>query len=369
MASSRIFVKGLPPIFSEAEFKKHFSQSSRDVTDVKIFPSRRIGYIGFRTSEEAKSAVKYFNKTFIRMSRIGVELARSVDATRSSGVHSTPLTAKEDVKVDSNYKGNLKRKREEGPEIQNDTKLKEFVDLWKPKSKKTAWENETSLQHSEPEAIVDDATALPDTAGQSDSEYEDFSKRSKAVRRRSNSPSAEELVTSTALNEELAGSDRDSEMPEPPKDTGRPAASDSDWARSRTSRLLDLTEDGETLPNYTAGRNANEELSKSLSEPEKIVTSGETRSATQNSMPTPPSEGPPSPGKPIPVDADIEAVRSSMRLFIRNLPFDVKQEDLELEFASYGNMEQVGHLLLLSTDDPVFVMSTLIGTTYASAID
>ena len=77
MESSRIFVRGLPPNFTEAEFKKHFSNPSA-VTDVKFMPKRRIGYVGYKNHNDAEKAVKYFNKSFIRMSRIGVELARPV---------------------------------------------------------------------------------------------------------------------------------------------------------------------------------------------------------------------------------------------------------------------------------------------------
>lgn len=77
MASSRIFVRNLPPTLSEADFRKHFAQRDA-VTDAKLLGHRRIGYVGFKTPEAAEKAVKYFNKTFIRMSRIGVELARPV---------------------------------------------------------------------------------------------------------------------------------------------------------------------------------------------------------------------------------------------------------------------------------------------------
>jgi len=77
MAESRIFVRNLPPTFSENEFKAHFSKFSVP-TDTRFFASRRIGYVGYRTPEDAAKAVKYFNKSFIRMSRIGVEIARPV---------------------------------------------------------------------------------------------------------------------------------------------------------------------------------------------------------------------------------------------------------------------------------------------------
>lgn len=77
MASSRIFIRGLPPSLSEDEFRKHFSRQS-GITDAKFFPQRRIGYVGYKSPEDAAKAVKYFNKTFIRMSRIAVEIARPV---------------------------------------------------------------------------------------------------------------------------------------------------------------------------------------------------------------------------------------------------------------------------------------------------
>lgn len=78
MASSRIFVKGLPPNISEADFRKHFSANGREITDVKLIPKRRIGYVGYKTSDEAAKAVKYFNRSYIRMSKIVVESARPV---------------------------------------------------------------------------------------------------------------------------------------------------------------------------------------------------------------------------------------------------------------------------------------------------
>lgn len=77
MDTSRIFVKGLPPHFTIEEFQRHFSNQC-EITDAKIIPHRRIGYVGFKNSENAAKAIKYHNKSFIRMSRITVEPAQSV---------------------------------------------------------------------------------------------------------------------------------------------------------------------------------------------------------------------------------------------------------------------------------------------------
>lgn len=78
MTSSRIFVKGLPPSITEAEFRKHFSAGNREITDVKLIPQRRIGYVGYKTPEVASKAIKYFNRSYVRMSKISVESARPV---------------------------------------------------------------------------------------------------------------------------------------------------------------------------------------------------------------------------------------------------------------------------------------------------
>ncbi len=77
MDTSRIFVKGLPPNLNEADLRKHFA-SKGHITDVKLIPHRRIGYVGYKSPQEAADAVKYFNRSFVRMSKISVEFAKPV---------------------------------------------------------------------------------------------------------------------------------------------------------------------------------------------------------------------------------------------------------------------------------------------------
>lgn len=88
MASSRIFVKNIPSTITEKEFKNHFSANGREITDVKILPHRRIAYVGYKTPDVANDAVKYFNRTFIRMSRVAVELAKPVSCAVPSQLDS-----------------------------------------------------------------------------------------------------------------------------------------------------------------------------------------------------------------------------------------------------------------------------------------
>lgn len=74
--SSRIFIRSLPPKFGEDDMRKHFGRFP--ITDIKCFPQRRIGYVGYKTPEDAEKAVKYFNKTFIKLTKIYAEIARPV---------------------------------------------------------------------------------------------------------------------------------------------------------------------------------------------------------------------------------------------------------------------------------------------------
>ena len=180
-ASSRIFVKGLPPTFTEAEFRKHFGQNCI-VTDAKIFPNRRIGYVGYKTPEDARKAVKYFNKTFIRMSRIGVELARPIQDAKNVQPSGSAPTARRSSVDQISSADNLKRKRSSDtkPEAE-DPKLKEFLQVMKAKGKKKAWESdvvgdEPVLNQQEQDDID---VAVVDQAGQSDDEYEAIPKKTK----------------------------------------------------------------------------------------------------------------------------------------------------------------------------------------------
>ncbi|EGP87879.1 uncharacterized protein MYCGRDRAFT_85600 [Zymoseptoria tritici IPO323] len=276
MESSRIFVKGLPPTFTEAEFRKHFSQADREVTDAKIFPNRRIGYVGYKTPEDAQKAVKYFNRTFVRMSRIGVELARPIEESKS--VRGGAPTARRDVVAQeaANNENNLKRKRESNvPEKEKDPKLQEFLDVYKPKSKKNAWESEklpvpaveTEMSEAKDVTVVADAP--------SDNEYETVPKKAK---------------------------------------------------KSKQEHAVTETSDG--APQEEVAR-----VPVRTSKPDDQVTNPEI------SIPTPPMDD--NEAQEASGDVEIEAVRSSMRLFVRNLPFNVQKEDLQAEFASYGNLEEV----------------------------
>lgn len=345
MASSRIFVKGLPPTFTDAEFKKHFS-SQRDITDAKIFPSRRIGYVGYKTPEDAQKAVKYFNRTFIRMSKIGVEIAWPIQDANSVRESAPASTAQRKSSADgeNGEKNALKRKRPSEDEKQEDPKLREFLEVMKPKSKKKAWETEAVQDYAGVKDKDQKDSNVLVKENESDEEYEKVPKKIKPQEWASEAVKPESQVAPDTLNAPL---DEDSNESAPVEATAEAngernlAVSDSDWARSRTSRLLGLLDDDEEEAIAQQPDQNMSEPSDDDAEPVKGAARDQATEEAESSMLTPPSETEPdSHSKPV-VETETEAVRSSMRLFIRNLPYDVKEADLEAEFAPFADLEEV----------------------------
>ena len=79
---SRLIVKNLPASLTQERLRKHFAASDGPggtLTDVKLVlkpdgTSRRFGFIGFKSAEEAERAKKWFNRSFVDSSRITVDV-------------------------------------------------------------------------------------------------------------------------------------------------------------------------------------------------------------------------------------------------------------------------------------------------------
>lgn len=329
MASSRIFVNGLPPSITEGDFKKHFSGIGQ-ITDAKVIPNRRIGFVGYRTPEEACKAVKHFNKTYIRMSRLRVELATPVqnsNVKRSSGANSEQI---------GEGKGKTRSQRQ-GPEDE-DPKLKEFLDISISRGKKRAraGKEQDAAGGTDRTQENDGSRALAEH--QSDDEYEDVPRKAKRAKQgpKDSSPDDGEVHQQSAdLANEAEIVPEQTLAHTSTKDEA--AVSDADWARSRTSRLLGLLDEDEDNEEDLHKDVADRATASPASdrEPEKGETGKRQAAESQNSMPKPPSDN--AEGR----SPDVERVRSTMRLFVRNLPYDVKEEDLEVVFEPYGSLEEV----------------------------
>ena len=79
---SRLIVKNLPTYVTPARLREHFQQKgcpAGTLTDVKVSlkqdgTSRRFGFIGYKTEQEAYAAKEWFDRTFLDSTRINVNV-------------------------------------------------------------------------------------------------------------------------------------------------------------------------------------------------------------------------------------------------------------------------------------------------------
>ncbi|OJD35483.1 pre-rrna processing protein [Diplodia corticola] len=336
MASSRIFVRNLPPTLAEADFRKHFAQKDA-VTDAKLLAHRRIGYVGYKTPEAAEKAVKYFNKTFIRMSRIGVELARPIDDApeprnrKRAPTAALPVADKPSEESASQAENSLKRKRGGEDSVAADPKLKEFLEAMKPASKNKTWAND---MHIDQTATAEDSTHVEPVnmpEADSDDEYQTVQKKPKHSESTVVAETSD-VTTPAALpaNESLSGDeqvDHDGEG-----QAGSGPVSDLDWLRAKTSRTLDVVDDDEEELTHRPKPSGKEVPAaaddKELEPADDVQLESSGGGAVADNTDTQ-------------VNSDVEGIRQTGRLFLRNLPFDVSEDDLRGHCNSFGALEEV----------------------------
>ncbi|RSM18906.1 hypothetical protein CDV31_002228 [Fusarium ambrosium] len=358
MASSRIFIKGLPPNISEAEFRKHFSAKGREITDVKLIPQRRIGYVGYKTSEDATKAVKYFNKSYIRMSKIAVETARPISDPAlhkgqntshsnhgSAGTGTGTITKGTERPIVKDSDASSKKRKRDEPQT-SDPKLREFLQVMKTGGE-GALEDATNANQGDGASAIP-AAAVPEE--DSDDEYEQIPTRREKQRRieaPEKVPTSESLAPrpketsgpadvemQTPTDEETAES---SETKQTDLEQPTVVAEDDDWLRSRTNRLLDLV-DPDDLERTPAQGHAVKETSHA--EGGDVVNSPQANPSDEDEMTAEEPAVEASGGEP-PKDDSLEAIRRTSRLFVRNLPYSATEEDLRGTFEQFGTLEEV----------------------------
>ncbi|KAL7620688.1 Multiple RNA-binding domain-containing protein 1 [Parahypoxylon ruwenzoriense] len=373
MDLSRIFVKGLPPNLNEADLRKHFA-SKGHITDVKLIPHRRIGYVGYKTPQEASSAVKYFNRSFVRMSKIAVELAKPIadpslskTKERRNGqiaVDASQATAGRASVLETKYDNDKKRKRDALDE--SDLKLQEFLSVMQPaKASANKIHGVITDPTNEPPAKM---MAVAVDEGGSDDEYELVPARRKRNLPPENGKTrvAPLDATESAVREEAdVATEAPKEQAAPvtvnSMETGSQAAgTDGDWLRSRTNRLLDLVDDEDIVPAATPSQQL-PPIALDEKEPE-VVDATMDEELDDQSPPPDPDE----PHTGTNDDDNLDSVRKTLRLFIRNLPYSTTEDDLRSYFERYGNVEEVhvpmdnssnnrgiGFVLFTSPDDAI----------------
>ncbi|KAK4154743.1 hypothetical protein C8A00DRAFT_42549 [Chaetomidium leptoderma] len=335
MESSRVYVKNLPATISEAEFRKHFSAQGREVTDVKLIPNRRIGFVGYRSHEDAAKAVKYFNRSFIRMSRIGVDLAKPIadstprptarDAPRHGVANAFPKPGAPSIEEPEDE--NPKKRKREAPEAA-DPKLQEYLEVMGHPTKKSRDQEALSgTLHSESASVPPPAFL---EAGESDDEYENIPARHPKGQAQVAPPHVDATPAPVADGVTPTPAPRDEPAREEPQASAN--ATDDDWLRSRTSRLLDLVDPDD--PGFSARPPPQSvPAAAPASEPQAPPRAG-----------APADGGGPSEGARTQAESSEDAadlVEKTSRLFLRNLSYNVTEDDIRDHFSNFGNLEEV----------------------------
>ena len=167
---SRLIVKNLPTTITEDKFRKTFSAQGGEITDVQLKYTkegkfRHFGFVGFKKEDDAQTAKKYFNGTYIGATKVSVEVcvdrgdsvnkprAWSKYASDSSAYH---LANQEEVKAEEipAKKDKRAKKKEKQAKVdallekyKDDQKFQEFLRIHERNSIATStWNNDAILE-------------------------------------------------------------------------------------------------------------------------------------------------------------------------------------------------------------------------------
>ncbi|KAK2509982.1 hypothetical protein MC885_004954 [Smutsia gigantea] len=384
---SRLIVKNLPNGMKEERFRQLFTAFGT-LTDcslkfTKDGKFRKFGFIGFKSEEEAQTALNHFNKTKPRA--WSKHTQKPVQAKQPlKDKHSIPPEAKKDDKK--------KKVASELEKLKKDTEFQEFLSVHQKRMQATTWANDAldaesskgkskpatdylnfdsdSGQESEEEGaredLEEDDGLEPKAAVQKELSDMDYLK-SKVVRAGSPSSSEEEESEDEAVNCE-AGSEAEEGAHAAPsaQDRERPGA-----ARAQAERPASLKEP--TTPHTVKLRGAPFTVTeKNVTEflaPLKPVAIRIVRNAHGNKTGgryievfreknVPLVKGPlKNSAKPWQVrtlgeNEEEEDLADSGRLFVRNLPYTSTEEDLEKLFSRYGPLSELHYPIDSLTKKP-----------------
>ncbi|KAJ5920225.1 hypothetical protein N7516_011083 [Penicillium verrucosum] len=340
MESTRVFVGGLPPTCSNDQLKKHFATRFQ-VTDAHVLPKRRMGFVGFKSHEVAQQAVKHFNKTYMKMSKIAVDIARPIDSNDAEDAHPTRRRDTTNVN-DASLDNNLKRKRDG----EKDPKLQEYLSLMGSSSKTRTWANDDEMI----KPAVDTVPVINQPAQEEEiQELPSHRKKAKTEELPTvvEPEQPEPMVIDKTEEDEVQETPEQDNSAEPEVEAA--PVSDADWLRSKTSRLLGLLDEEEqdefdqhkaALPTTTTTAVPTKAASPASSDDESPQRDEESRTAAIEKI-APNTTDVDSITEGTPQDPNIELIRNSARLFLRNLAYDTTESDLQPIFERFGKIEEI----------------------------
>lgn len=307
---SRLIVKGIPKYFSEDNLRLHFSTEGH-VTDVRLMKkrngeSRQFAFIGYKSKAEAEKAAKYFNALYINTSKIDVEVAKTfTDPSVPQAVRQRKREAEfrlrqQEERLLREQEEIAQRKKQKkhskiDDEIEQNPKLKEFIEATKPASKTQSWKDLLADGLGAP-GTKELEEALGETNEGSDDEYEDLNPVEESE--------TEEFMPLSEV--------KDFEEKQDGSIARDENVSDLDWLKQRQTRIRG---DGEKVVKETKTEKQREAVpdfkEETVSE-EQLVA---------------------------------DKIRETARLFIRNIHYESTEDEFRELFQDFGPLEEV-HIAL-----------------------
>lgn len=345
--SSRVIVKNLPAYLTDDKLKAHFSQKG-NVTDVKLKKtrdgrSRRFGFVGFKTEEEAQAAVDFFNDSFLDTSRLVVELAKTLDDPSLISRQDRRARDKRRLEHEIQLEQQNSKKSKHGNEnerpsvipdgLENNPKFAQFVDAFentKNKNKKRTWENQ-DVDTVTMEKEAQRAAAAAAAEAESDDEYVNVIRTDATGEQASDE---EPMMSLSGPAPAPANNDEEDEPMMPLNEVQDGLArdqniSDMDWLQMRRLRMKEQQENEEEAAKHQPSKQRSERGPATTNDLKNENTSYRTRAIPQR------------PELPDPNEIARNKIQETGRLFIRNVLFTSSEEDFKTLFSTVGPVEEV----------------------------
>ena len=224
-----------------------------------------------------------------------------------------------------------KRKREDLDE--SDKKLKEYLEVMKT-GQVSSNKLEGIMDPGQPD-VGKEEPALQIEA-ESDDEYESIPTRpAKKPREATEGREAEPATKDLRVADVVEGQDPPT-LPEASRPIADVNATDDDWLRSRTNRLLDLVDPDD--PEVAVKQQSSQVVPKQGSQDIPADGSPVSPGVVDQDVVEDHEE---QPAHHVDQDSAVDTIRGTARLFLRNLPYSATEEDLRSHFETFGEVKEV----------------------------
>lgn len=374
---SRLIIKGLPKRLEEDELRKLFAFAG-DVTDAKVIRnrdgvSRQFGFVGFRREADAAKARKRLNGTYVQASRVLVEVARAAGDpsiprpwskhSKGSSAFEKRMMREEDAVVEKRRaearklaKDVREKKRKEALEAKNDDGIDE-----KDREAFGAFKEAVGKRTRNPlwaDGAVDTKAAADKVSRRPDAKDADGEKDAVVFSSDDEDEDDEyqELPADSAKEKQISEEEKNLKANPIALDD---AVSDADYFKSKVSNAIndEDSEDGDESGDEgdsSCGDGSDSDESGGDDEMEEKEASGGVKDKQNNSASVTGAEEPGDASATVEDDTEkkpakkngdgeVDAAETG-RLFVRNLSFNVTEDDLEQLFEKYGTLADV-HLI------------------------